>query len=463
MPPTEEIAAHLLPRETTMVGADDFIIQKKQSDDSYKTSIITQKKALIHSTRVLRLSDYYPIADGITDDSIVLQAFLNDLTDNYVADFEDFDCYTGTQLNVPSNLKKVRIVGDEATLRSNGSILEIGEYDGLYQYTGLSINVDAYVPHFIVPDGVTLVAGDCIRLTVDITVPDTTWSTLYRRGLFAQVIKIVGGVAHLDVASEISFTAAVLRRFESFNSVSVSGLIFDNSSVTDYLKSAISLRVAGSAKICLEDNYFFGSPYALIGVACSGNNQTIRRNYIDNYQSLDTASRVGYGIGVGGNNIEIATNIIKDCKHNIAIGDRYQISQNINIDNNTMSQDPTTTNIVHSNVTGVDEARFWASFDFHGNVGNIKVNGNKILGSADNVFNIRSPKVTITNNTIRNLTGNYIFGSSEFVPSYIYLSGNDISSANAATLFQDNYGDAAVRLSASNKLTNVTTNIAMIG
>jgi len=456
-------------------------------DDVNQYPSVAASLAKFESKNTLRIEDYNPVGDGVADDYTALQAMLDDLEDHLIADFGTGEYYTSTKLTVPSTLTVANIIGSFATLKSDtSSILEIGNYSpGLAQYTGLSIVVTAYQPYITIPIGVTLAAGDYFRLSTDLSTPDTGYPVTggYWRGFLASVVKVVGTTAFLDVASEISFTGSYLRLFQPFKFVSVSGLIFDNTGVTDDELEVMSLRVTGAAKCVIEDNFFFGSENCYTGISGSCNNFTIERNYIENYLNIGgfkgpvapgVNSRIGYGIAVEGNNIDILTNIIKDCKHNIALGGRSAISQNIKVDNNTLSQDAArgAEYVAYTNGSGVVSWLFAPIFDAHANVGSLVVNGNKIYGTCGDatyayngsVWNIRSPRVTITNNTIAKVGGNgpAIFQSFEAPPEYIYIAGNTIVSDTAVALFKDATADSVTRLSASNKMTNVTTTIPFV-
>ena len=381
-----------------------------------------------------RITDAYvdwvdAAGDGTTDDKVPLRALLEACAhmDVYANGSKTYNLPTGLTVGYPTALK---LHGNGAVLKSavtDGNTLSIGGWAA--SYTGQSIAVTAGSSTFTVPGGVTVTAGDMIRLTAG-----TEYVPGYKRGVLTNVVSVSGNTATIDFLPVVDFTATDVVVYTRTDNVEVEGFQIDNTGSTENTNGIV---VQGRGA-WVHDNIATGSQYAAIGVQTLGIGNKIEANDISDYLSKSSTDggRYGDGIGISGHNNEVLHNTIDDCKHGITVSVREFASNTTTIRGNSLSQTPSRFGETFVQA-GNTKYLYSGLVDVHGDAENVVIDNNELDGAGFALFTIRNGRAVITNNRGRlwnnTATGTGIINIGEESLRSMVLTGNDFAAETAST------------------------------
>ena len=367
--------------------------------------------------------------DGATADQVPLRAILEASAYKHVH-FNGSKTYNLTAALTAGYPTAIKLHGNGATIKcavSDATSLTVGGWAA--SYTGQSIAITKGSSTFAIPGGVTLAAGDMIRLTAG-----SEYVAGYKRGVLTNVIGVSGSTAIIDILSVSDFTATDLIVFTRTDDVEVEGFVFDNTGST---RDTSGLMVQGR-NAWIHHNVAKGSEAAAIGLQFLGIGGKLEWNRTQDYLSKYTTGtgRYGDGIGVSGHNIDVANNTIANSKHGITASVREFATNVTTIRNNTLSQDPARWG--ETFVQGGNTKTLYSGvIDVHGDAENVVIENNQIDGAGIALLTIRNGRAVVRGNRGRYwnnaAAGSGIIMIGEESLKSLTLEANDFEAESAST------------------------------
>lgn len=361
----------------------------------------------------------------------------------------------------------VRVWGNNATIVSNMESVNSTLYFGGWKSntTGVSVGVTSGGRTLTIPNGVSVNVGDMIIAYM--STPYSTDGGSYYRGVLTEVLGISGSIATISIPSKETFTADVFAVWYPAKGTEVHDLKFDNSASTSQTRA---LWVQAK-DFSLSNVEFTGSLYAAAGVMLEGirgRAENIRSHgYFGQAASCLSGGGgrpCGYGATVYGHDVSIMDSTLSDSKHTISMCKGTYTSENLRVENSTLSQDPT--------LFGVDGAGssgnlFQMAFDMHNNCSDITVSTSTIQAAGQNAaIGVRNSGsgVGFYGNVITYFnsagTPNSVFGIGDANLVDLKLYGNTIKAVASNTpLVAKYYGSFADSDSVVDMGGNTLTNI----
>jgi hypothetical protein len=349
-------------------GHDTSLAQKAQQTD---LDTVRQNKVFI--------KDYPRINAEANDNGRFTRAFAV-VTDNTEIIFEKGASYTISQGFTLMN-SNLTLAGNGATINSvtttGTNLLSFGQ--DTRTTLSQSITVTQGSPQFTMTDVTGINVGDIMMFSSAADVNG------YSDGVYGEVVAIdstnkivtLGTTAHKSFTSTSQYVCTALRNIvvRGFNIVC---------SVNQTDAAIVLTNVINGL---VEFNTLNGN-LGRRGIAFQGINGKIQFNYSGRF--FDKAlidNRTGYGISVNGHNVTVEHNILYDCKHTIASGDRRFYSTNLHYYKNICR------GVVDSSLASLASQ----IVDMHANC-----EGTIIENEIHNINNIASvPGLMIRNNGVR--------------------------------------------------------------
>lgn len=395
--------------------------------------------------------DHGAVGDGVTDDTVALQAAAAALTNGQTLYSPSGFTYKTTNTIQINNSDSIVDFGGSTiafAAVSRRPAIRIGPAETVL--SGMSFALDPATNLVTGVPAATFSAGDMVMLYNDVQNPAN-----YYPGLFAFVESASGTQMTLD-----RFPTDVLHATNAFHfatppvNVAIRNLSVDLSGAAD----GIGISAYGNGHVieyCRVTGTGTTNDPNYIGIELRGQSIIARHNFVSGILDYGNAiDKSGYGIFATGDNVTIADNEIADCKHDISTSERRAISPEIRILNNRIRQRFDWASI--QDTTG--GYLFAAALDVHANVKHVEISGNDILIGGRYALSLRNGNFDVSFNNIEVVTqsglpfaqhGN---GIAEAFITHGFFIGNQFKTPDGVLTFYMDRADVGVGGTHSNIL-----------
>jgi hypothetical protein len=365
--------------------------------------------------REMYVEDFGAVGDGVANETAAFQAALAALPENGKLTGKPGSTYLITQPLTYTGALNLCFTGCKFIWNSGGTLFRANPNSNTLYTLASSFAVTTAQTSMATPAELSgVVAGDVLLMeSNDINLVNVDGN--YLKGQTVKVLRVSGGNIFFYPAICQDFTVLRIRVYGKTEGTTIRDMMINGTGNTT---NASYITVDGHSDVLVDNVQIYGGGPQNVGISVFGVNLKVSNCTVQGV--LNNNTPLGYGVNVGGSNIDVSTVSGTQCRHLVDGSSRNFISVNLSIDrcNATKSSDTT---------------KFLYALGMHANVRNFSVTNCTFTGEGL-LLAVRCGEGVITGNTFinkfSNTSGFASIGIIEEGVRNIVIANNTFSGSN---------------------------------